>query len=169
MRTIPCHFSYPLPNKNLIKEALLSEAISEEMRVLYVALTVREKSASVTGCVSDAQKKLSSLAVKLTSEGDKISPAVTKYARSYLDWILLAVMRNKTAPFAKEYGFDTVIDDGSNFHVETVAKDSLVLNIDEGADRISHFLALPQRDADAKLENCRLPTGEWVFLRQICR
>lgn len=144
--------SYPLPNKNLIKEALLSEAISEEMRVLYVALTRAREKLIVTGCVSDAQKKLSSLAVKLTSEGDKISPAVTKYARSYLDWILLAVMRNKTAPFAKEYGFDTVIDDGSNFHVETVAKDSLVLNIDEGGGKRDFLSLSPDADADGEVE-----------------
>mgnify|MGYP002241421695 CR=1 FL=1 len=60
--------------------------LSEEMRILYVALTRAKEKLIVTSVQNQLDKKLSGYTSALT-ERQKISPYVARGAASYADWI----------------------------------------------------------------------------------
>ena len=144
--------SYSLPHRNIIKEKMMSESISEEMRVLYVALTRAREKLIITGTFKNADKKINDTAIRLFGENDVIDDVVSLSARSYLDWILMAVMRNKNCQFVKIYNFDHIVDDGSMFNISIIPKSELILEIDEGTQK-RDFSLLNKADCDALIKS----------------
>ena len=63
--------------------------LSEEMRILYVALTRAKEKLVITAVQNDLEKKLSGFAGAL-AENDRVSPYVARSAQSYADWMLMA-------------------------------------------------------------------------------
>lgn len=69
------------------------DGMSEELRILYVALTrAREKLVAVTA-VKNAAKTLSKLSARLTDK-ERIQPYVVRGATSISDWLLLCALRH---------------------------------------------------------------------------
>ncbi len=67
--------------------------LSEEMRVLYVALTRAREKLILVGSVRDREKTLENLAARLGGE-EAISTYAVRSARSLLDWLLLCALRH---------------------------------------------------------------------------
>lgn len=91
-------YKCPMIIKNVIKDVSCDEKLSEEMRVLYVAMTrAREKLIMVAAPAyfENSMKKWESAA----SEAEELSLPVyrCRKARNYLDWIMPAVMRSECA------------------------------------------------------------------------
>ena len=88
---------YPTTAKEAIKIVIKEEAIAEEMRVLYVALTRAKEKLIITGTIKNyiknVEKKEDSLKI-YKSESGKINPILIKKYISYLDWILLVMLNN---------------------------------------------------------------------------
>ena len=85
--------------KEAIKLKIKKETISEEMRVLYVALTRAKEKLIITGLSRDLTKSLENK-IKLLSNfsktnNNKIMPALVEKFTSYLDWIELVYEKNK--------------------------------------------------------------------------
>ena len=83
---------YDTLNKSAIKNKILLETLSEEMRVLYVALTRAKEKLYVTGISKDYEKeleKIKSNVEKYPKENGKINSILLKKYKRYLDWILL--------------------------------------------------------------------------------
>ncbi|MBO4293555.1 MAG: helicase-exonuclease AddAB subunit AddA [Clostridia bacterium] len=83
---------YDTNAKTAVKSLLEVENISEEMRVLYVALTRAKEKLIITGVCKDYEKALGKLINETNiykKEEDKINPILLKKCKSYLDWILL--------------------------------------------------------------------------------
>lgn len=74
-----------------IHAAQRAEAVSEEMRVLYVALTRARDKLIVTVPAADAQKKLGALAVSLAGTGGA-DPYALGRASSFADWLCTAAL-----------------------------------------------------------------------------
>ena len=78
----------------LAKEAIrinsYKETLSEEMRILYVALTRAKERLIITGLRKDAEK-----ALKDKENKTKINPLLIKKYKSYLDWLELVYLNNK--------------------------------------------------------------------------
>ena len=96
----------------LAKEAIKSmskiETISEEMRILYVALTRAKEKLIITGTKNDIfkyeNKLLESLnTYNITEETKSINYILLKKYTSYLDWINLIILKNKTQELIKKY------------------------------------------------------------------
>ncbi len=83
---------YDTLSKQAMKEKIRNETISEEMRVLYVALTRAKEKIIVTG-YSNANKahELAELVFKYKN----INPMILKKYKSYLDWIRIVYEYNK--------------------------------------------------------------------------
>lgn len=64
--------------------------LSEEMRILYVALTRAKEKLIITSVQNQLDKKMSAYAGALTEQG-RISPYVARSASSYADWMLMAL------------------------------------------------------------------------------
>lgn len=72
------------------------ETISEEMRILYVALTRAKEKLIITGISKDLEKDLKQKQELLNLyKGEKIDSNILKKYNSYLDWIELVYLKNK--------------------------------------------------------------------------
>ena len=89
---------YPTLAKEAIKIQSKKESISEEMRVLYVALTRAKEKLFITGIEKDLQKsmdkKKSELKIYSKEEKTKINSQLLERYKSYLDWIELVYLKD---------------------------------------------------------------------------
>ncbi|MBR6033527.1 MAG: helicase-exonuclease AddAB subunit AddA [Clostridia bacterium] len=82
--------------REAIKIVSKQESISEEMRVLYVALTRAKEKLIIIGSQNDLDKKLNDKTSIIESlDGDKIPSEMIKRYKTYLDWIELAYLKSK--------------------------------------------------------------------------
>ena len=89
---------YNTNTKIAVKNALILESISEEMRVLYVALTRAKEKLIITGISKDFEKQFGEIKKQKNIyelKHDKINPILVKKYMSYLDWILLTYCYNE--------------------------------------------------------------------------
>ena len=85
---------YPSVAKQAICEKIVTESLSEEMRILYVAMTRAREKLIITGAVDDIGKALEKWSRCAQVRGEKLSPYDVYRGRSFLDWIGPAVLRN---------------------------------------------------------------------------
>ena len=91
--------------KTLAKKALAikekNEAISEEMRILYVALTRAKEKLIIVGRQKDINKKMSEkqklLEIYSTIDDNKINPYLLQKYKTYLDWLELIYLKEGVA------------------------------------------------------------------------
>lgn len=86
--------------KEAIKKVMEQETISEEMRILYVALTRAKEHLIITGIAKEAQKQLQEKEKELElyqgkESNSKINSSLCKKYRTYLDWIELVWLSEK--------------------------------------------------------------------------
>ena len=89
---------YDTNAKIAVKNKLIQESISEEMRVLYVALTRAKEKLIITGISKDYEKDIEKIKKQVQIYGkveNKINPILLKKCKSYLDWIMLVSVYNK--------------------------------------------------------------------------
>ena len=126
---------YDTLSKQAIKNKILLETLSEEMRILYVALTRAKEKLFITGIVKDIKKELEKMASNIErygKENDKINSILIKKYRKYLDWILLV------------YQYE-----------ENYCKDKVDLNIYKKKELLNSFKKLDNKEIDVikELEN----------------
>ena len=83
---------YDTLTKTAIRNKILTETISEEMRILYVALTRAKEKLIITGISKnyvEEQEKMSLKVEQYEKIHNKINPILVKKYKSYLNWILL--------------------------------------------------------------------------------
>lgn len=98
-------YKYPTFIKKAIKEKLYNENLSEEMRVLYVALTRAKEKLIITIAPPkpDSAKKKWLMGAKGAS-GDELAVSYTSEVNTVADWVMGAVMRHECArKYANEY------------------------------------------------------------------
>ncbi len=83
--------------KEAIKLKSKEEIISEEMRILYVALTRAKEKLIITGVQNDIEKQLKEKQelLNIYLDEEKINKNILKKYKSYLDWIELVYLKNK--------------------------------------------------------------------------
>ena len=83
--------------KEAIKLKSKEEIISEEMRILYVALTRAKEKFIITGVQNDIEKQLKEKQelLNIYLDEEKINKNILKKYKSYLDWIELVYLKNK--------------------------------------------------------------------------
>lgn len=89
---------YETVAREMIKGKIEIENLSEEMRILYVALTRAKEKIYITGTGKEIQKKLDTLQKNVDiykKENGKIKSSILKNCNSYLDWILQTYLYNK--------------------------------------------------------------------------
>lgn len=83
---------YDTLSKASLRSKMLIETLSEEMRILYVALTRAKEKLIITGIKNDYQKdylKMLEQVERYTKKDGKINTILIKKYKKYLDWILL--------------------------------------------------------------------------------
>ncbi|MFR0922701.1 MAG: helicase-exonuclease AddAB subunit AddA [Clostridia bacterium] len=86
---------YDTLTREAIKNVIRNENISEEMRILYVALTRAKEKLIITGISNDYAKQLENIEQQkniYAKKDGKINPILVKKYKTYLDWILLVYL-----------------------------------------------------------------------------
>ena len=90
---------YDTLSKSAIRNKVLTETLSEEMRILYVALTRAKEKLYITGIQKDydkvREKMMGQIEQYPLNDENKINPILLKKYRKYLDWIMLVYMYEK--------------------------------------------------------------------------
>ena len=84
--------------KTAIKNQIISESISEELRVLYVALTRAKEKLFITGTVTDLARRVSGWSLFALREDKSILPLGVKKANTYLNWIGMSLFAHSQFP-----------------------------------------------------------------------
>ena len=90
---------YDTLSKSAIRNKVLTETLSEEMRILYVALTRAKEKLFITGIQKDydkiKEKMMGQIEQYPLNDENKINPILLKKYKKYLDWIMLVYMYEK--------------------------------------------------------------------------
>ena len=112
---------YPTLAKEALKLKLETELISEEMRVLYVALTRAKEKLIITGVTKDFEKqckeKEEMLFLYQKKNTNKIEERILKKYISYLDWLVLLNLKDSKQEKIKF--FVHKIEKNKNEQIET--------------------------------------------------
>lgn len=89
---------YDTLTKVAMKNKILVETLSEEMRILYVALTRAKEKLYITGISKNYEEEIEKLkenVERYKKQDGKINPILVKKYKKYLDWILLDLQYEK--------------------------------------------------------------------------
>ncbi len=112
------------PIKNIIKTAINTDNLSEELRLLYVAMTRARERLYLTASVKDGFEEKFAEKIGKFRIGDKPSPALVAESKNLLDFILLGL--------AKSSIFDEFVEGG--FAKEAVKEPLMSLSVIQSAD-----------------------------------
>ncbi len=100
---LTARYKYPSLAHNVIARVLAAENMAEEMRVLYVALTRASQRLILLGSKPDLAKDLTKWSDAANTQGRRLLPADIAKARSFLDWLLLVLLRHPDGRVLREY------------------------------------------------------------------
>lgn len=121
---------YDTLTKTAMRNKILVETLSEEMRILYVALTRAKEKLFITGLSKDYEKEAENIEKQICRYPkylDKINPILVKKYKRYLDWIMLVY----------------------NYEKET-AKNFIDFNIYKKKELLNSFEDIKKEEIDAK-------------------
>ena len=121
---------YDTLTKTAMRNKILVETLSEEMRILYVALTRAKEKLFITGLSKDYEKEAENIEKQICRYPkylDKINPILVKKYKRYLDWIMLVY----------------------NYEKET-AKNFINFNIYKKKELLDSFENIKKEEIDAK-------------------
>ena len=131
--------------REIIKKKINIENMSEEMRVLYVALTRAEEKVIVTGSIKDAQKNIQNWNRLGVSRGKKINPNNILKSQSYLDWIMTSVLRHDEFKDFDSYNLDKSLESGTNFSFNILSSSDILYESLENIEK-EEFIDLRVKD-----------------------
>jgi ATP-dependent helicase/nuclease subunit A len=94
--------SYPTVLKQALRKKIKIESLSEEMRVLYVAFTRAKEKLIITGAMKNIEKNIARMSSSLEENSEKLGEYEILKGKSYLDWIVPAVIRHKDGKALRE-------------------------------------------------------------------
>lgn len=116
--------SWPSAAKEAIRVKIKAETLSEEMRVLYVALTRAREKLIITGAVGDAAKMAKKWMSASNCNSEKLPDYEMLNCSSYLDWICPAIIRHKSSDRLRQVASmenqykGLLLDDSSQWSIE---------------------------------------------------
>ncbi|SHE31841.1 DNA helicase/exodeoxyribonuclease V, subunit A [Thermoanaerobacter uzonensis DSM 18761] len=141
--------SYPSIVKEAIKNKIKLESLSEEMRVLYVALTRAKEKLILVGSIKDIKKNVRKWANAAVLQ-DKVSDYDILNGKSYMDWIGSAVIRHKDLEPLREFAGVSLSaeQDASKWEIKLWSKKDALLEKEKN-DKIDVVERLKSLDLDA--------------------
>jgi len=116
-------FKFNTSAKQIIKKKIENENLSEELRILYVAMTRAREKLYITANVSDIQKSCLKWSFLGRENEQKMSFGNILNGNSYLDWIMSALVSHKNGKIIGEYSNITrnsYVDFESDFSISFI-------------------------------------------------
>lgn len=129
--------SYPTVLKEALKRKIKIETLSEEMRILYVALTRAKEKLIMTGRVKSIEKESKKWTYGLDNSDEKLSEYEISKAKNYLDWICPSIIRHSNGKLLRKIAgieeYDTVklLEDDSKWEIRIHSSGNEYRNIEE--------------------------------------
>ena len=137
---------YPSISKIALSQKIKSEVMSEEMRILYVAMTRAREKLIITALVPNLEKAM-----------DKYSEPLTNYkiskATNFFDWIGTCVIDKKNDWKVNKYSFEDIIN--------------LEVSEDEIKNKLAKLLKSNEAEYDVKLPEEGKKLGKRDIINQI--
>ena len=137
--------SHPTIIKQAVSKKIKLENYSEEMRILYVAMTRAKEKLILTGTCGDLEKAYDKWSCDIDCPGNKIPEHQILKGKNYLDWICPALLKHEKLKSFREEGkielsFDSMVDDNSIWDVKIhkraeILKDSVNTDINNELSR----------------------------------
>lgn len=144
--------SYPSIAKEALKYKMNLENLSEEMRILYVALTRAKEKLILTGAVKDIPGALHKWGKSLDGDNPVSQYDVLK-AKNYLDWIMPSVLKHKDfKEIRKAYDIDVLSQSNhdSKWSLDTWERDDVIVEEKEEETNIESLLKeMEEKSVDA--------------------
>ena len=93
---------YTTINREAVMLELERAMLSEELRVLYVALTRAKEKLFITLSLDNIGRRLAKIA-GMSGQGERVPPFLVRRLNSYAEWILAAVLHHKDAGVLREW------------------------------------------------------------------
>ncbi len=123
-------YHYELPQRKLIKDMLYRGMLSEEMRVLYVALTRPKEKLFIVGSGRNISKTVDRIQKEVKNYADRIHTDIVSKSGSFMEWVLMAVLKNYN-----HFPIPDILEDAPTFGtcgyfgITFIAKNTLALQI----------------------------------------
>ena len=147
--------SWPSAAKQAIREKIRSETLSEEMRILYVALTRAREKLIITGAIKDVNKMVKKWSACASLQENRLPAYEILKGNNYLDWIVPALLRHKScsefwdSTDVTSDNYTPLIDDSSIWGVKIWNKcDVQSSNISEEREESEFIKWLDSLEAD---------------------
>lgn len=153
--------SYPSAAKQAIREKIRRETLSEEMRILYVAMTRAKEKLIITGVVSNLEKTLARWGSVAQVTGNKLPPYEVLKGNRYLDWLGAALLRHPDGNILRELGGlerdleSSLLTDASSWQVRVWKKEDFLAFREEEKQEENDFIRW--LDGLTSQENSPLP------------
>ncbi|MDY3919491.1 MAG: helicase-exonuclease AddAB subunit AddA [Candidatus Limivivens sp.] len=133
--TLRCRI--PLLMKRLLQKRVDEDNLSEELRVLYVAMTRAKEKLILTGVLSNAEKRMLYWKHNAPVQDGELSYTALSGASSYLDWVMPVLLGCPDSPFRTEMVSmgDLVMEEaGEQINLEEAGQRLLAEDPEEGPD-----------------------------------
>jgi ATP-dependent helicase/nuclease subunit A len=160
--------SWPSAAKRAIQEKLRMESLSEEMRVLYVAMTRAREKLIMTAAVRDVESSAAKWAGVAVSNGERLKEYEVLKGRSFLDWIGPVFIAGGAGKVFHEPGFD---DPGSSWRVKVMEKSDVLEEPQAGGHEVGsiadwmYTLETTKGDPDLEEEVARRLSWQYAYAK----
>lgn len=114
--------TYPTIIKRALKKKIELEGLSEEMRVLYVALTRAKEKLIITGSINDLEKTCNKWTAVAQEAEEKLPQHLVAKGKCFLDWLGPVVARHKYGEELRAIAAaeeTSLVEDSSSWQVYT--------------------------------------------------
>ncbi|SKA89879.1 DNA helicase/exodeoxyribonuclease V, subunit A [Clostridium sp. USBA 49] len=128
--------------KMALKNKIKLETLSEEIRILYVAFTRAKEKLIITGMLNDIEASLSKWCDSLEKNNENVPEYAAFNAKSYLEWIVLAILKHKDGEILRniakveDFKIGKISSNNSRWEIKLWDKKDVVNNIlEESVDK----------------------------------
>lgn len=143
--------SYPSIVKEAIKNKIKLESLSEEMRVLYVALTRAKEKLILVGSVKDIKEKVKKWC-NIAMLGSKVPEYEVLKGKSYIDWIGPAVIKHPDLKPLRDFAHvqcAALEEDRSQWQVRIWDKKDVIIDKEKAEEETSFLEKLKDIDLNS--------------------
>ncbi|MBB6449125.1 ATP-dependent helicase/nuclease subunit A [Geomicrobium halophilum] len=101
-----------------IKQEVLKEQMSEELRILYVAVTRAKEKAYLVGTAKDREKTIEHWLEQAETENERLPLQTRTRAKTFFDWMGPAIIRHQAGRKFREGSLPSELPDVSEWHIE---------------------------------------------------
>ena len=118
--------------KSMIKQQIKKELLSEELRILYVALTRAKEKLILVGTINDIEKQARNWCASLYNDTKTVDHYTLHNQKSFIDWIMSALARHPDGSFIRELVEEPInvpiclSDEQSKFSFQLVQSDAII-------------------------------------------